>query len=237
LCVPAGALEDAEKALQELPGNPDLLYVKAYSFMLLDTGGSRRSKSRSSSSKAQQAQIEAENEMFEDYLRAAPTEHLKRPHAFYQMALLASSLALRAPSTKKEQQELKKAQELFEAGMEAEKQLPAFFLPVHCAAKDSLERMLPLLKEAPERRSDRVGPRSPGSGNRGGSHFRKSTIGAASSSRNGGVDTGKCSGCGCGGTGSPLMACAACKQVYYCSRACQVADWKAGHKAVCGRKE
>jgi hypothetical protein len=36
--------------------------------------------------------------------------------------------------------------------------------------------------------------------------------------------------------GAPLLACARCGQVFYCSRACQEAHWKAkegGHKAVC----
>lgn len=30
-----------------------------------------------------------------------------------------------------------------------------------------------------------------------------------------------------------LNRCVQCKQVWYCSKGCQVADWKAGHKAEC----
>ena len=35
--------------------------------------------------------------------------------------------------------------------------------------------------------------------------------------------------------GAPLDQCAGCLRTYYCSRACQTADWKAGHKASAGR--
>ena len=31
-----------------------------------------------------------------------------------------------------------------------------------------------------------------------------------------------------------LFRCGACKELYYCSKACQVRDWKAGHKVECG---
>ena len=50
-----------------------------------------------------------------------------------------------------------------------------------------------------------------------------------------------CSNPGCVNLGgeSELRAagkvCAACKVVYYCSRRCQVEQWKAGHGKVCGR--
>ena len=33
--------------------------------------------------------------------------------------------------------------------------------------------------------------------------------------------------------GTPLDQCGGCKRCYYCSKACQTADWKAGHKAEC----
>ncbi|KAJ1446026.1 hypothetical protein M885DRAFT_276431 [Pelagophyceae sp. CCMP2097] len=33
--------------------------------------------------------------------------------------------------------------------------------------------------------------------------------------------------------GTKLLQCARCSFAYYCSKACQKADWKAGHKAVC----
>lgn len=32
---------------------------------------------------------------------------------------------------------------------------------------------------------------------------------------------------------SPLLACGACKSIWYCSRDCQVADYKASHKTQC----
>lgn len=35
-------------------------------------------------------------------------------------------------------------------------------------------------------------------------------------------------------TNVPLMKCGACKSVYYCSRDCQIADWK-NHKLVCNK--
>lgn len=37
----------------------------------------------------------------------------------------------------------------------------------------------------------------------------------------------------CGHATAQLQACGSCKLVSYCSRDCQVKDWKAGHKAVC----
>ena len=38
----------------------------------------------------------------------------------------------------------------------------------------------------------------------------------------------------CGISAINLRACSRCKAVSYCSRECQVAHWKAGHKAACG---
>jgi hypothetical protein len=46
-----------------------------------------------------------------------------------------------------------------------------------------------------------------------------------------------CARPGCGvipGDGVKLRMCGACRQVRYCSRDCQVADWRSGHKAACG---
>ena len=43
-----------------------------------------------------------------------------------------------------------------------------------------------------------------------------------------------CPVCGKGVTGETLKRCGGCKRVFYCSRECQMAAWKAGHKAVCG---
>ncbi|KAF8597206.1 hypothetical protein BDV93DRAFT_404146, partial [Ceratobasidium sp. AG-I] len=38
----------------------------------------------------------------------------------------------------------------------------------------------------------------------------------------------------CGGPGQPkLLTCAKCKKARYCSSACQLKDWKAGHKQDC----
>ncbi|PRW45100.1 MYND finger [Chlorella sorokiniana] len=42
---------------------------------------------------------------------------------------------------------------------------------------------------------------------------------------------GVCSGCG--SKSSELKFCARCQEAKYCSRACQAAHWKAGHKAEC----
>jgi hypothetical protein len=38
---------------------------------------------------------------------------------------------------------------------------------------------------------------------------------------------------GCGDCASELKACSRCKAVYYCSKECQSAHWKSGHKAAC----
>ena len=39
--------------------------------------------------------------------------------------------------------------------------------------------------------------------------------------------------CVCKAIGVPLRSCGRCKTAKYCSRTCQKADWKAGHKQVC----
>jgi len=39
----------------------------------------------------------------------------------------------------------------------------------------------------------------------------------------------------CGVAGPVLKACARCKAVVYCSRECQAAHWKAGHKGSCSK--
>jgi len=36
-------------------------------------------------------------------------------------------------------------------------------------------------------------------------------------------------------TSENLQACSRCRAVLYCSRECQIADWKRGHKNVCAR--
>lgn len=41
----------------------------------------------------------------------------------------------------------------------------------------------------------------------------------------------------CGSEGGDLSLCAGCKKVRYCSRSCQKAGWKGGHKDTCGKKE
>ena len=44
-------------------------------------------------------------------------------------------------------------------------------------------------------------------------------------------------GVSCNVCGSrPAKLCVGCCRVYYCSRPCQTADWKAGHARLCGRK-
>jgi len=40
----------------------------------------------------------------------------------------------------------------------------------------------------------------------------------------------------CSKTGKKLKKCGRCKEVYYCSRDCQVEDWEAGHKNTCKKK-
>ena len=57
---------------------------------------------------------------------------------------------------------------------------------------------------------------------------------AASTTRHSQV---QCAAAGCPrklkADGSPLGQCGGCKRGYYCSKACQTADWKMGHKAEC----
>ena len=47
----------------------------------------------------------------------------------------------------------------------------------------------------------------------------------------------RCAGPGCERRlredGAPLEQCAGCLRTYYCGKACQTADWKAGHKKEC----
>ena len=45
-----------------------------------------------------------------------------------------------------------------------------------------------------------------------------------------------CPVCGTGVAGETLKRCSGCCKVFYCSRECQLAAWKAGHKAVCAKK-
>ncbi|KAL3918044.1 MAG: hypothetical protein SGILL_004432 [Bacillariaceae sp.] len=43
-----------------------------------------------------------------------------------------------------------------------------------------------------------------------------------------------CDGCGNPKESPQIYACARCKMAYYCSKECQRADWKRGHRAECG---
>lgn len=49
-----------------------------------------------------------------------------------------------------------------------------------------------------------------------------------------GITVGKCHACEyCGKMGEKHGKCGRCKVVYYCSKECQSADWKLGHKNQC----
>lgn len=58
-------------------------------------------------------------------------------------------------------------------------------------------------------------------------------------SSNGGGDNRRkqrCAACGAAEAETvKLKKCSQCQRVAYCSKECQVQDWKAGHKTVCGR--
>ena len=41
---------------------------------------------------------------------------------------------------------------------------------------------------------------------------------------------------GCGKEGEMTKECSACKGPRYCSKECQLVDWKAGHKSACVKK-
>jgi hypothetical protein len=45
--------------------------------------------------------------------------------------------------------------------------------------------------------------------------------------------SGRCTYCNSEGLKSELKKCSRCKSLHYCSKKCQVADWKAGHKKDC----
>ena len=60
-----------------------------------------------------------------------------------------------------------------------------------------------------------------------------STIGEARRARKTLTDQLCCTMCGYVETESKLSSCASCLSAFYCSRECQKADWKAGHKQAC----
>jgi hypothetical protein len=52
------------------------------------------------------------------------------------------------------------------------------------------------------------------------------------------ADKGQCSKCGVVESSTLVLSvCAKCKAVQYCSRECQISDWKAGHKQACKQVE
>mmetsp|Transcript_13650 Transcript_13650/g.22341 ORF Transcript_13650/g.22341 Transcript_13650/m.22341 type:complete len:150 (-) Transcript_13650:665-1114(-) len=54
--------------------------------------------------------------------------------------------------------------------------------------------------------------------------------------KNNNVNTGTCVKCrGLPDAGGKLRSCSACQAVKYCSRTCQVADWRSYHKRFCAR--
>jgi len=60
--------------------------------------------------------------------------------------------------------------------------------------------------------------------------------GVKSAFKNNNVNTGTCVKCrGLPDAGGKLRSCSACQAVKYCSRTCQVADWRSYHKRFCAR--
>lgn len=239
LYLPAGAVEDADAALMVLPGNSDALYVRAYALDLMASArgrGSDRPMDGSSSSGRASAEADDVTAAFQAFLDAAPVEHLKRPHAHYFLAfhaLLALKEAGKSPAAAALRQQ---TEALYQAGLAAEQQLPPFFLPVECSVKGYIA---PMLRTAALQASDAAAKlaqadySSAAGGSQGGSTgaSQPGTGSAGSSSSSG--RTPCCDWCGAGSV--KLMRCSRCQQRCFCSKECQVADWKAGHASLCGK--
>lgn len=56
---------------------------------------------------------------------------------------------------------------------------------------------------------------------------------AAWAARGGGGSTYVCAACGA--SAARMKHCARCSRVYYCDAACQLQDWRAGHKQACSQ--
>ena len=68
-------------------------------------------------------------------------------------------------------------------------------------------------------------------------HVALGNVDAAAAATNARRSQVQCAAAGCPrkvkADGTPLDQCGGCKRCYNGSKACQTADWKAGHKAVC----
>lgn len=148
-----GAIDDAESALKSLPRNPSALYVRAYA-KYLSAAESKAKKGSSRVTKLDASAAAAAAAAFQDYLDATPVEDCKRPNAYYFLAM--HTLKVRDDGSKgrngMEAAALQEVEALYNAGLDAEKHLPPFFLPVACSAKDLLGGILPALRAVTQQR-------------------------------------------------------------------------------------
>jgi hypothetical protein len=214
----AGAIADAEAVLTLQPGNADALYVRALAMHSRQSKSTvqRRSGSGSAAAAYKASEIEAALRAF---LASAPPEHNKRPHGFYTLAvhLLHSKGAAGAAAMVSE------CESAYAAGLAAEADQPPFFLPVECGMKDLVPPMIRMLRAMPSRSAAGAAAAA-----------KKGSSGAGSSSSGGSSKGGCCDRCGA--VTEKLMRCSRCQQRRFCSKECQVADWKEGHSRVCGKQ-
>jgi hypothetical protein len=179
----------------------------------------RRGSSGSAAAANTVSEVEAALRAF---LAAAPPEHNKRPHGFYTLAfnlLQPNTAAGTGPAGAAALDEVESA---YNAGLAAEADLPPFFLPVECGMKDLVAPMIKVLRANSNRAAAAAAATNKGSS------------GASSSSGSSSSSKGSC--CDrCGAAAEKLMRCGRCQQRRFCSKECQVADWKEGHSLVCGK--
>jgi hypothetical protein len=168
------------------------------------------------------------------FLDVAPLEHCKRPHGYYtlEMHLLHAGKerfkTKGAAAAAGAAEELKEIESVYRTGLAAEADLPPFFLPVECGAKDLVGPMLSALRAAANVNGAAAAPAAvkKGSGRAGG--------GSSSSYKGEGSSSASC--CDrCGVAAAKLMRCSRCQQHRFCSKECQVADWKDRHARLCGK--
>ena len=215
-----------------------MLYVRAAALFF---GSKERDEMRSQSGVSRSSKLDADRHQqitaaFQQFLGAAALDNRKRPHGFYTLALhTLSSLTSRhhggakAPTSAVEEA-CAKASELYEAGVAAEAHLPPFFLPVECSAKDVVPDILTMMRAASQWKQPIKVAGAPRSSSNSSAKARSGAEAVDNAVSNASSDDRNC--CGCGKAAVKLMKCSKCKTVSYCSRECQVADWKE-HKKVC----
>jgi hypothetical protein len=180
------------------------------------TASSRHRRGAAAAYKA--AEVEAALRAF---LAAAPPEHDKRPHGFYTLDFhIMSSNNDRAAGAARAAVD-REMEAVYEAGLAAEADLPPFFLPVECGVKVVLVPVMRMLRATASKRNPAAAAAA----------VQKSSDRPASGG--GGSSSSVCDRCGV--AAAKLMRCSRCQQRRFCSKECQVADWKEGHSRTCGK--